>query len=68
MSTVFSYTNSKGQNTFWPGIQYAGKIHSYKERNGGLPVLDDVMLHEGIHAISCPAIRDTDSCTLLVRP
>ncbi|CAL5227030.1 g9925 [Coccomyxa viridis] len=24
MSTVFSYTNSKGQNIFWPGIQYAG--------------------------------------------
>lgn len=28
MSTVFSYTNSKGQNIFWPGIQYAGKIQS----------------------------------------
>ena len=26
MSTVFSYTNSKGQNIFWPGIQYAGKM------------------------------------------
>lgn len=26
MSTVFSYTNSKGENPFWPGIQYAGKL------------------------------------------
>ena len=24
MSTVFTYTNSKGENPFWPGIQYAG--------------------------------------------
>ena len=28
MSTVFSYTNSKGQNMFWPGIQYAGEACS----------------------------------------
>ena len=28
MSTVFSYTNSKGENLFWPGIQYAGKMQA----------------------------------------
>ncbi len=34
MSTVFTYTDSKGENPFWPGIQYAGACQAQSAWTG----------------------------------